>query len=164
VNPVRDTKPAALLVIGYGNTLRSDDGAGHAVALEAQARFGSELDAIAVHQLTPELASVCASAEKVIFVDAAVAELRQVRVQAIERTPPGLKNIEAHSMSPSDLLALTELLFRHRPQAWIITLPAPSLGWGECFSPKTSEAIEQSIRLIADHLHDRTSSTSTYPR
>ena len=63
---------ASLLVIGYGNTLRGDDGVGPRVA-EAV----GELNLPGVHTLicpllTPELANPISRAGKVIFVDAAV--------------------------------------------------------------------------------------------
>ena len=64
--------PADALVIGYGNTLRGDDGIGPAVA-EAVAALGLPgVRVIVAHQLTPELAADLADAQLVVFVDAAV--------------------------------------------------------------------------------------------
>ncbi len=56
-----------LLVIGYGSDLRGDDAAG-LLADRRLARLG--FHAIAVHQLTPELAEQVAAARQVIFLDA----------------------------------------------------------------------------------------------
>ena len=61
-----------LLVIGYGNDLRSDDGAGRAVA-----EMVSDLDLPGVEvrtmsQLTPELSLAITGRAKVVFVDADV--------------------------------------------------------------------------------------------
>ena len=58
------------LVIGYGNTLRSDDGAGQRVAEKIGQWELPGVGALAVHQLTPELAENIAQADAVIFVDA----------------------------------------------------------------------------------------------
>ena len=55
------------LVIGYGNELRQDDGVGPRAAL-LMARLG--LQAMAVHQLTPELVERISQVEQVVFVDA----------------------------------------------------------------------------------------------
>ncbi len=62
----------AALVIGYGNDLRCDDGAGRAVAdrIEAMALPGVEVRS--VQQLAPELALDIACAETVVFVDASI--------------------------------------------------------------------------------------------
>ncbi len=57
-------------MIGYGNTLRSDDGVGPRVAMAVASWGWPGLKAIAVHQLTPELAEPLAAAELAIFVDA----------------------------------------------------------------------------------------------
>ncbi|MGF1587982.1 MAG: hydrogenase maturation protease [Pleurocapsa sp.] len=60
------------LVIGYGNTLRSDDGAGQSAANQIAAWGLPNVRSLAVHQLTPELAEDIANADTVIFVDAVI--------------------------------------------------------------------------------------------
>src|SRR5690348_5980583 len=84
---------APYLVIGYGNTLRSDDGAGPRAAAEVGAWGVPGLRAWAVHQLTPELASPIASARLVVFVDARLVGPEGPRVDATTIAPgsaPGL--------------------------------------------------------------------------
>src|SRR5262249_51109422 len=63
---------ARLLVIGYGNELRGDDGVGPAAARAVAAWAEPCVQAIATHQLTPELADAIAGAEEVVFVDARI--------------------------------------------------------------------------------------------
>ena len=55
--------PPTALVIGYGNTLRSDDGAG-VIAATRLAEKSSTHQVIAVQQLTPHLAENIASAAR----------------------------------------------------------------------------------------------------
>jgi len=59
------------LVVGYGNTLRGDDGVGPRVAelLAADPRLAGAV-VLARHQLTPELAADIAEAALVVFIDA----------------------------------------------------------------------------------------------
>ncbi len=66
-----DARGRGVLVIGYGNSLRADDGAGPRVAelLEADPRLGGAV-IVAVHQLSPELADDLRSAGLVVLVDA----------------------------------------------------------------------------------------------
>ena len=63
------------LVIGYGNTLRSDDGAGQIVAEKIAQWNLPGVRSLAVHQLTPELAEIIAQADAVIFIDAITTNL-----------------------------------------------------------------------------------------
>ncbi len=58
------------LVIGYGNTLRSDDGAGPFVARALEARVPAGTRILDAHQLTPEMAIDISVATRVVFVDA----------------------------------------------------------------------------------------------
>jgi len=58
------------LLIGYGNTLRSDDGAGQKIANIVSEWNLPQWRSLSVHQLTPELALDIAQADLVIFVDA----------------------------------------------------------------------------------------------
>src|SRR5262245_33122909 len=58
------------VVIGYGSELRGDDGIGPRVAEAVGARGWPGVRALALHQLTPELAEVLAGARVAVFVDA----------------------------------------------------------------------------------------------
>ena len=62
---------ADVLVIGYGNTLRGDDGIGPAVAGEIDRLAVPGVRVIVVHQLTPELAADLAACRRAVFIDAA---------------------------------------------------------------------------------------------
>ena len=61
-----------LLVIGVGNTLRGDDGAGIRV-VEQIRRSPDAPECLTVHQLTPELADTIRLHARVCFVDASIA-------------------------------------------------------------------------------------------
>ena len=64
-----------ILVIGYGNDLRSDDAVGQKVANAIAAWKLPQVTSLCVHQLTPELASFLATAELAIFIDACFASV-----------------------------------------------------------------------------------------
>jgi len=62
---------AGVLVIGYGNALRSDDGIGvHAAALLRDDHRLAGVEILALHQLTPELALDMSRASLVVLIDA----------------------------------------------------------------------------------------------
>lgn len=61
---------ADTLLIGYGNTLRSDDGVGPSVVEAIDQRQLLGVRSLTCHQLGPELAADLATAGRVLFVDA----------------------------------------------------------------------------------------------
>ena len=139
------------LVIGIGNVLRSDDGAGYRVAEELHKAIGDQLDVLAVHQLTPELACRVASASRVLFVDASLDPLRSglkplEGVQQAPQTSSGVVGL-GHRLTPQMLLALAQGLYHHRPPAWELLIPAQHLDHGAALSGLTSEACTQALSL-----------------
>jgi hydrogenase maturation protease len=135
------------LVIGYGNTLRGDDGAGPRVAAAAGARH--DVHARAVHQLTPELTAALADVDVAVFVDARPSHPDgPVEVSALE--PGGAGAPLAHGSDPRGLLALTEALHGRRPRGWLITVPAVSFDYGEELSATTARGVAQAVEIIAD--------------
>lgn len=133
-------------MIGYGNTLRSDDGVGPKVA-EAIAELSlAGVRTIACGLLAPELADPIASARIVIFVDAAVDAPREVQLREIE--PAVSSQILAHAAEPKTMLALARDVFGHAPQAWLLTIPAERLGIGETFSKRAARGFKEAVTMI----------------
>jgi hydrogenase maturation protease len=138
-----------VIAIGYGNELRSDDGIGQRVA---KALHLSKVKSIAVHQLTPELAEALANSDLAIFIDACLAsESSQVQVETL--SPESSNIIAGHTTDPRSLLALTQALYSHCPQAWWIKVPGVNFELGYSLSPiaETGMAIAlQKITQIID--------------
>jgi hydrogenase maturation protease len=139
----------AILVVGYGNALRGDDGVGCRVAelLASDARLpGARIEAR--HQLTPELAEDIAAAGLVVLIDAAEGE-----------APPGEVRVEhvigrGHSRAPggshaSDASAIVELAKRAFGRAAPVVLVHVA---GECFAPgfDLSPAVAAALPVAAD--------------
>jgi hydrogenase maturation protease len=137
-----------ILVIGYGNTLRADDGAGPCVAARASAWGWPGLTAIAVHQLTPELAEPLAAAELAIFLDARLADASE-EVEIIPLEPAGSGGMDGHTSDPRSLLALAQAVYGRHPRAWLVTLPAADLALGERLSSTAERGVEAALAGIA---------------
>ena len=106
------------------------------------------LKAIAVPQLTPELAEPLAAAELAIFVDAHQAEIgAAVEVSLLETA--NSVGAMAHASDPRWLLALTEAAYGRRPRAWLVTVPAVDFSLGEALSTTTRSGAEQALERIA---------------
>jgi hydrogenase maturation protease len=137
---------ANFLVIGYGNTLRRDDGVGPGVAESIEALGLPEVRALACALLTPELAEPVARARVVVFVDAAVDAPREVQLRSLK--PADSPRILAHAADPPTLLALARDVFGHAPQAWLLTIPIEDLGIGEELSALARRGSETAVQEI----------------
>lgn len=140
------SRPAGVLVIGYGNTLRGDDGVGPRVA-EAIGRLQLPgVRALICPLLTPELADPISRAGKVIFVDAAVDAPQEVQWRRLE--PKASSQLMAHAADPRTMLALARDVFGHVPEAWWLTIPAVELGFSEELTPAAQQGLAEAVQKI----------------
>lgn len=134
-------------MIGYGNDLRADDGAGRAVAAAIEERGLAGVTVRSVAQLTPELAVDVADSRRVVFVDADVdapeLRARPVAARALEA------GVMTHHGDPATLLSLAATVGAPPGEAMVVSIPASDLGLGFEFSPRTAAAVAEAIELIA---------------
>ena len=138
---------ARTLVIGYGNSLRRDDGAGPEVARRLEELALPGVDVIEAHQLLPEHAERLSHYDRVIFVDATMEDdLPEVCLQPI--APKADAGIDAHASDPGALLALALLLFERAADGWMVRLPVEDLGIGDGLSGTAEAAVEEAVEVI----------------
>jgi hydrogenase maturation protease len=130
------------LVIGIGNPLRGDDGIGPRVIAELGPTPTAE--AIAVLQLTPELALRLKTADRVLFVDAAVGEAAAF----VRRIRPACGHGLGHTVSPEALLDWTERVFERAPDAWLLAVPGRLFDVAERLSPEGEKALPEAIEAV----------------
>jgi hydrogenase maturation protease len=133
-----------VLIVAYGNPLRSDDGVGWVVAEELRRRLTSpEVEVVRLQQLLPEVAEGLSRAAAVIFVDASCnGEPGEVRCQPV--LPPPTKVQFSHQLSPAEVLGLASQLYGATPQAFCVTLA------GYCF--EHGEELSESVAARLPHL------------
>jgi hydrogenase maturation protease len=136
------------LVIGYGNTLRRDDGVGVEVAQTIAAMNLPGVEVVTRHQLVPELAAAISRAQAVIFVDADVTASSQAELRSIEAVRSG--QIMAHATSPHSLLALSKEVLGSSPKAWVLSIPVEDFSFGFGLSPRAQEGALAAVKLIRD--------------
>jgi hydrogenase maturation protease len=137
------------LIIGYGNTLRSDDGAGQIVANQIARWNLPNVRSLAVHQLTPELAEDLTNADIVIFIDAIFSSkqnLEPIKIKMLECDNKYL-NL-GHTENPRSLLCLSKIIYNKIPKAYWILIPAINFEFGEKISDITKKGIKQSLEKI----------------
>jgi hydrogenase maturation protease len=145
-----------VLVIGWGNSLRGDDGLGwHAAALLAADPRLAGADVLARHQLTPELAEDVGRACLVVLVDAADGDepAGSISVVGVEPSRAAMP-AWTHHADPAALLALAGQLYGRVPPALQVRVGAASFEPGERLSPAVADALPRVVatvaRLVAD--------------
>jgi len=139
-----------LLLIGYGNPLRQDDGLGWHIAMAIEALDLPGLQVLAAQQLTQELAAPMALAEAVVFVDAAygIAPLALKPLHHNPQAPDPGPQTWSHQLTPQALLMLAGELYGHQPAALQLLVPAQWDGHGEGFSPCAAAALPTAMALV----------------
>jgi len=146
-----------VLVIGYGNPLRGDDGVGCVVAEEVAKRMcdpGSRVQVVACHQLNPEMAEAVADTHAVIFVDASVkVPPGQVSVSTVlpDRFSPALAT---HSLEPPALLATAAELFGQAPPAKAVLIGAASFDSCMTLTPEVQAGVRVALRIIEHEIEN----------
>lgn len=136
------------LVIGYGNTLRSDDGVGQIIANQIAQWQLPGVRSLAVHQLTPELAENIAKADTVIFVDAVATNLEKPASVKIQQLEAEENTSFGHSCNPRSLIAFTQILYGKVIKAYWVLVPAVNFDFGEEFSCLTKREINITLNQI----------------
>ncbi len=137
------------LVIGYGNTLRSDDGAGQKFAEKIAQWELSKVRSLAVHQLTPELAEDISQADAVIFIDAvATNSENSISVQIQQLQVADDDTSLGHSCNPRSLLAVTRILYGKVIKAYWVLIPAVNFDFSEELSSLTQRGIDIALNQV----------------
>ena len=137
-----------VLIIGYGNTLRGDDGIG-CLAAEALAASAARdgVDVMRLHQLAPELVEAVSRVEAVLFIDArSGGRAGEVRCEEIGAVA-GDSGF-THQLTPSTLLALTQQLYGRAPAGYEVSVSGRSFELSEELSPEVSKAMPRLVGLV----------------
>lgn len=125
-----------VLVIGYGNPLRGDDGIGWCAANElALAVSDNRVKIVACIQLTPDLAEEIAGVDRVIFIDASIdLGAGQLRVDRLTQDTCGEESW-THHFDPRSLLLCAQVLYGRSPEALMISMGGESFDCRDELSP-----------------------------
>ena len=113
-----------VLIYGFGNPGRQDDGLGIALVqqLEAWAQSAGLRGYVfdANYQLNAEDALAVAGSQEVVFIDAAEAGPEPFAFLPLH--PRATISFSTHAMSPESILALAAELYDERPAAWLLAI------------------------------------------
>jgi hydrogenase maturation protease len=141
---------AGVLVVGYGNPLRGDDGIGwHAAELLANDPRLAGARVLAQYQLVPELALDISRASLVVLVDAAVnGQPGSVSVRWIGPCPVAPAAL-SHHLGPEALAGLAKDLYGVVPAIAVVSLAAGSFGEGDRLSGAVEQALPELVEAVA---------------
>ena len=148
---------APVLIVAYGNPLRSDDGVALCAADKLEATFSpSEVEILRLHQLAPEVAESVSHFALVIFIDAASRDratagnpgevhLEEIDHEAVEASRTARFS---HSMNPATLIAMAAGLYGAAPRAFSATITGQDFDHGEGLSPVVAAALPALVSEI----------------
>lgn len=140
---------ASVLVIGYGNTLRRDDGLGwRAAEALAERLTPDDVQIMTCHQLTIELAEVVSRSSFVVLIDAARDDPPgAVFVRDVKPDPDAWQSL-LHYMTPEALLASAQALYGTTPRAYLVTVNGLNFEVGEGLSAEVQAALPACVDRI----------------
>ena len=145
-----------VLVIGIGNTSRSDDGIGKEVARRLQSQVGAEVEVKQLSGETSELLEAWGGREKVIAVDAMHSGKPAgtvLRILANEKEIPATYlQCSTHGFGLREAVELGRSLDQLPEELIIYAVEGSSFEDGEQLSSEAERGVEKTVRLILEEL------------
>ena len=141
-----------VLVAGYGNPTRQDDGAGLCLAEWVQEQGFPDVEVRVFQQMHLELLEDAVRYESVLLLDCTV-----------EPHPPLLKRVvddgkasfaTSHGLKPEVLLGLSRRLYERDLDLYLLALPGVDFGFGTTLSPVAADSVEKGKDLVRRFLLD----------
>lgn len=144
-----------VIVVGYGNTLRTDDGFGPIVAERLSSSISDARVRVMVRQLlTVELVADLESVALGILIDASTDGIPGVL--GVREIVPEVTEIGAlgHDLSPAALIGLTQQFSGRAPKCILYSAVPESMELGEGLSAGVARLADRAVESIAERLRD----------
>lgn len=138
-----------ILLIGYGNPGRLDDGLGPALAAKIEARPVEGLSVDSDYQLTVENAFDISRYELVIFADASVKGEEPFSFQTVQAKSP--MSFSTHSVSPEAVLFLAKTMFQAQTKAYLLGIRGYEFN---AFEERLSDGAKKNLELAYQFIVD----------
>ena len=139
-----------ILVLGYGNPGRQDDGLGPAVATEIDHLGWPNLKAFDNYQLTIEDAMDVAEHDVVWFVDAAKTGPSPYAVRELK--PTSTIEFTSHIVRPEAILAIARQLYGGSPQAFLLAIRGYEFEFIEALTPGAADNLRDAVAMLTDRI------------
>ena len=144
-----------ILVYGYGNPGRQDDGLGIEMVKMVQAWIEKhELNCMTSennYQLNVEDAETISKMEYVVFVDATKEDIHEFKFDKVD---PSDKKVEftMHAVSPAYVLNLSNELFEKMPETYVLAIKGYEWDFAEGLSDNAKLNLEQAYQFLTRKL------------
>jgi hydrogenase maturation protease len=151
-----------LLIAGYGNFDRQDDGAAWHILTQLAHKLeiplpvspelfeftpGGEIDLWFSLHLYPEMAEIVARYSFILFIDAHTGAIPEdLHIEDLHNRPD--TSPFTHHLTPEKLLNLTAIISQVLPPARLISIRGYSFGFSQQLSPQTQELVTQAVEHI----------------
>jgi hydrogenase maturation protease len=143
-----------ILLIGYGNPARADDGLGHALAEEIESKNFSDVTIEADYQLTIEDSAQVAEHNIVIFADASVNCGEPFSFEPLTARESG--SFSSHSVEPAEVMALAENLFGSKARGFILAIRGYEFDqFGAAMTEKAKANLRKAVVFIEKLLKNK---------
>lgn len=136
-----------ILLLGFGNPARLDDGLGPALVSELEKEPLKGLSTDSNYQLTVEDACDIAQYEIVIFADASVKGKEPFSFDPLSSESP--MSFSTHSVSPGAVLFLAESIFQAKTKAYLLGIRGYEFNE---FEERLSEAAQENLSSALDFI------------
>jgi hydrogenase maturation protease len=147
---------ASVLIIGFGNALRGDDGLGPAAARRLARTYAAcpAVQVLECHQLLPELAEPVSRADLLVLIDACQdAPPGHINCRQLDVEPAGAPGARPfnHDLDPAALLNMSHRLFGSAPRrTFVCTVGGAEFGFVDRLSPSAEAALDELVRRVQD--------------
>jgi hydrogenase maturation protease len=146
------TPPASTLVLGFGNVLLGDDGAGVRIALRLRDEMGADAALfVDAGTLSFSLLSYVEDANTMLIIDAADLGAAAGSVECFEgahmdRYLQGTRRRTVHEIGLIDLLDMARILHKLPARRALLCIQPSRIEWSEALTPVVSAALPEAIR------------------
>ncbi len=148
-------EPLRVLLVGFGNPGRLDDGLGPALAAEIEKLALTGVTVDADYQLSVEDAAAVAEHDVVVFADAAETGPAPCFFERIQ--PRTALSFSSHSVRPEAVLGLAEDLFERRVPGYLLGIRGYEFNeYGQRLSPRAEQNLRAAVTLLTAVLREGT--------
>jgi len=147
--PPGGTDRPRVLVLGYGNLGRQDDGLGPAAADEIRSLRLDGVTAYDGYQLNIEDAMDVAAHDQVWFIDAAKAG---PPFEITSLAPSATVDFTSHIVRPETILAIAEQCYERRPKAFLLAIRGHEFAFQEALTPAAGDNLRLAVAALAGRL------------
>lgn len=151
-----------ILVIGYGNPGRQDDGVGVLLIDDLyQWAEQAQLDFIYMdsnYQLNLEDAATISNFDLVVFADASKEDIKDYTLTELEPSP--VVDFTMHAVSPAFILHLCKQIFHRSPEAYLLHIKGYEWEFMAAPTAKALENLNKALDYIKDYILNYNSKVS----